>query len=344
MNSYHFIKLKLRSRFIFVVGIGLILALFWGNGSKLSWAAPEQNPHSQTVPPRPTETPEFLPTPPRGAQPTPTPRTVRDDEAAESDNNNDDDNDAGAEGEAGAQPATRPTGAAATESDNENALPGPSQPTPKAQKQDKPSTQASGQGNKGTVVPATAQQADLSLSKWVDNLTPRLGETITFTAIVSNSGPSRVTNVIIRDLLPPGLVFSSTFGNRGSYEPARGLWVINTIGQNKQVTMSLVVRVAETLPITMTAEVVAIDQFDPDSTPNNHLEIEDDQASVVLIPSGGNPLAVRIGNDPIGLRATSLSSRETLALSSGIDWLYWLGAIIVGIVFVFMGVQLVHRS
>jgi uncharacterized repeat protein (TIGR01451 family) len=194
------------------------------------------------------------------------------------------------------------------------------------------------------VVPPAPQQADLSLLNLVNNPDPEVGETITFTIVVSNSGPSRVTNVVVKDQLPPGLVLSTTFGSRGSYEAGKGHWTINTIGQNKEVTMSLVVRIAESLSTTVTAEVVAVDQFDPDSTPNNHLEIEDDQMSVIFLPPEGAPLAAQQGSSSIRQMGAPLPTRETLALSASIDWLYWLGAIIVGIIFVFTGIQLVHRS
>lgn len=341
MNFHYFTGMKLRSRFIFFVGMGLIMALFWGNGSKLSWAAPEQNPHLQTVPPRPTETPGIVPTPTQAAaQPTRPSRDEEDEDENDNEAPETDDN----EGEDNTQPGTGPTGPTESDDNDPSSPAGSAQPGDKTQTQAKPSGQGSGQGNKGSVVPATPQQADLSLLKWVNNLTPEVGETITFTTLVSNSGPSRVTNVIVKDQLPPGLVLSSTFGSRGSYEAGKGHWVINTIGQNKIVTMSLVVRVTESLSTTITAEVVAVDQFDPDSTPNNHLEIEDDQTSVALSPLGGAALAVQADNSSTSYRATPLPTKETLALSADIDWLYWLGAIIVGIVFVFTGIQMVHRS
>jgi hypothetical protein len=61
-----FSKFNRREILIFCGFLTLTLGLFLGVGQKPSWAAPEQNPHMQTVPPRPTKTP------PAG-RPTPTP-------------------------------------------------------------------------------------------------------------------------------------------------------------------------------------------------------------------------------------------------------------------------------
>jgi hypothetical protein len=103
-------------------------------------------------------------------------------------------------------------------------------------------------------------------------------------------------------------------------------------------------RVMETDPITITAEVIAADQFDPDSTPDNTLATEDDQASVTITPLAEPALAAQNRSDLVDLETTPPQAQETLALSNEAGWLYWLYALIVGTVLVFVGVQLVHRS
>ena len=58
-------------------------------------------------------------------------------------------------------------------------------------------------------ITVTPQQADLQLSKTVDNLQANVGENVTFTIVVSNSGPDAATNVEVMDELPAGITYRS---------------------------------------------------------------------------------------------------------------------------------------
>ena len=74
-----------------------------------------------------------------------------------------------------------------------------------------------GQDDTGGVL-IGGQQADLSLTKTVNNTSPNVGNNIIYTINVSNAGPSTATNVEVKDVLPAGLQFvsSSDFQLSGS--------------------------------------------------------------------------------------------------------------------------------
>ena len=60
--------------------------------------------------------------------------------------------------------------------------------------------------------------ADLNLSFMVDNPSPSIGETVTYTIYVTNEGHYDAYDVIINIKLPEGLTFESSSGNT-SYDP-----------------------------------------------------------------------------------------------------------------------------
>src|SRR5262249_16758326 len=51
-------------------------------------------------------------------------------------------------------------------------------------------------------VDITPPEADLAVTKTVDNPTPNVGDTVTFTVTLTNKGPSDATGVALTDVLP----------------------------------------------------------------------------------------------------------------------------------------------
>jgi len=128
------------------------------------------------------------------------------------------------------------------------------------------------------------QQADLSLAKTVNKAAPQVGENVTFTITLSNSGPHRATGVAVRDQLPSGLTFVSSTPSAGVYDSGTGVWTVSALENGANATLQLTATAIGTTPTTNIAEVVAADQRDPDSTPNNNVASEDDQAGVTVTP------------------------------------------------------------
>ena len=133
-----------------------------------------------------------------------------------------------------------------------------------------------------------ARVADLSLSKSVDNPTPNVGENVIFTIDVSNAGPDGATGVSILDALPSGLTFVSASPTVGTYNSSSGVWTLGTLTEFTSTQMQLVARVDSNDVKTNTAQVSASDQSDPDSTPGNNRDAEDDQDSIVITPQSAD--------------------------------------------------------
>ena len=77
-------------------------------------------------------------------------------------------------------------------------------------------------------VPVSVVDADLSLTKTVDNSSPNIGDNIIFTITAINNGPSNATGVVVNDLLPAGLTYVSDNGG-GTYNSATGNWTIGNL-------------------------------------------------------------------------------------------------------------------
>jgi uncharacterized repeat protein (TIGR01451 family) len=129
------------------------------------------------------------------------------------------------------------------------------------------------------------QVADLILTKSVNAPTVQIGQNVTYTIRVRNAGPNTATNVSIKDNLAANMFFVSYVATQGTYNSATGVWTVGTVNVGATQTLTLVVRVGGLGLGTRTnvAEVFTSDQFDPNSTPNNRLAGENDQASASIL-------------------------------------------------------------
>ena len=88
----------------------------------------------------------------------------------------------------------------------------------------------------------------------------------------------------VRSILPDGLEFLRVANGDGIYNEFLGLWEIPRIDSGTAAAMQLVVTVDSKVPITSTAEVIASDQYDANSTPDNGDVLENDYSMVTVTP------------------------------------------------------------
>jgi len=132
------------------------------------------------------------------------------------------------------------------------------------------------------------QVADLSVNKTVSNETPNVGELITFTIAVSNTGSDIATGVAIRDVLPQGYSNISNVSNGGNSSNNTIDWdnltvPISGLTLSYDVTVNMPTGTPdEYLNI---VEITASDQFDPTSSPDNDDgdQNEDDEDNAIII-------------------------------------------------------------
>ena len=123
--------------------------------------------------------------------------------------------------------------------------------------------------NTATVETTLNRNADVAISKSVAPASVLVGQPTTFTVVVTNHGPARVTGLVVQDLLPAGLSFVSASASQGSYADATGAWTIGTLLNAQSATLTLEATVTVAGAITNRALVVARDQPDPVASNNS---------------------------------------------------------------------------
>ena len=146
------------------------------------------------------------------------------------------------------------------------------------------------------------QSADLSIVKSIDNSSPNVGDTVTFSLVVTNAGPDIATGVAVEDVLPAGFTLG-TVNNGGTSDIPNNTanWTALIVpANNGSVTLTYTAVVqAPTGTVgeyTNTAQITASDQFDPDSDPDTDNTVDDngdginddDEVSITIPPQSAD--------------------------------------------------------
>lgn len=115
-----------------------------------------------------------------------------------------------------------------------------------------------------------ASQADIQITKVVDNQSVTEGDTVTFTITAANVGPVSISGVSVNDLLPAGLTFSGATADVGTYDSTTGVWDVGTLDSGAQATLQVVATVDtgtsdQTITNTATLDTTNLDPADSNS-------------------------------------------------------------------------------
>jgi uncharacterized repeat protein (TIGR01451 family) len=125
--------------------------------------------------------------------------------------------------------------------------------------------------NNSAGAPLTVTNADLAVSKVVDNPGPKEGGPLLYTVTVTNNGPDDATGVVISDTLPLSVTLTASSASQGGYDSAAGRWQVGdlTASASATLTLSATVQTGTIGQIfTNTAAISASDQSDADLSNN----------------------------------------------------------------------------
>ncbi len=140
------------------------------------------------------------------------------------------------------------------------------------------------------------QQADLFVTKTVNDPTPNVGETIAYTVTLTDNGPDDATNVTLQDILPAGLTFVMALPGQGTYDPATGVWTVGTVADGSSAILTIQAMVASPDPTTNTATITHSDQFDPNPGNNTASTVVTPQQADLALTKSVNLATPNVGD------------------------------------------------
>ena len=112
----------------------------------------------------------------------------------------------------------------------------------------------------------TTRDADLQVTKTVDQPNPLENETVNFTISVKNNGPEDATEVAINEALPAGITLVEAVPSQGTYNQITKLWNLGTLANNATATLELETTINQGLSqdsLINKAYVEGFNQYDP---------------------------------------------------------------------------------
>ena len=150
--------------------------------------------------------------------------------------------------------------------------------------------------NNTAKTPTDPQEADLVVTKTVDNPRPQVGDTITFTVKLQNLGPSTAASVVVADALAglTGLQIQSVNPSVGSYNSVSGDWTVGSVASGAVEALTIVATVlapssGQALPQTNTATATSTTT---DPNPGNNTD------SATATPLQADLAVFKIVSDP----------------------------------------------
>ncbi|MEX6690591.1 NosD domain-containing protein [Danxiaibacter flavus] len=132
------------------------------------------------------------------------------------------------------------------------------------------------------VTPQQGAEADLEITKTANRTQVGVGDQIIFTISIFNRGPATATNIQVRDIIPSAVSLTNVKVSAGTYNATTGIWKLNHLFKGAHAVATFTGNTTKDGVFENTAEVVASDQKDTDSSPGNNNPNEDDQATVVI--------------------------------------------------------------
>ena len=165
-------------------------------------------------------------------------------------------------------------------------------------------------------------EADISVIKTVSNPTPKKGDVITWTIVVTNFGPDVAKDVAVVEALPEGLQLMAAKGSKGAYE--NGIWTIGELKNHEQATLTLTTKVTVSGGTIENIVVASSSTHDSNKTNNNDTEVTNpkpvETSADLEITKVANVKAVKVGDNFIWTITVTNHGPDVAKNVRVIDW------------------------
>ena len=152
---------------------------------------------------------------------------------------------------------------------------------------------------------------DLNLNLTATNQLYEQYGAVNYVFTLTNEGDETATNNVVELSFPSGLVYTSHNATIGDFELFTNDWTIPSLAPGETAMLHLILfSLVDDQELTFFTQVVASDQADIDSTPNNSSgEVqEDDESSVTVSPQSGGGFGTNNGNNDLELSITTTAN------------------------------------
>ncbi len=125
--------------------------------------------------------------------------------------------------------------------------------------------------------------AELSVSKTANRTQANIGDTITYTITVHNTGPLNSSGSVLTDILPNQLTYVSHTASGGTFNPSNGQWQLPEISIGTETHLQILTTANSSGLIHNTATLTTLAQ--PDNSPGNNSAFFDINVTLVGSPS-----------------------------------------------------------
>jgi len=106
------------------------------------------------------------------------------------------------------------------------------------------------------------KSAAFSVTNSVDKTTANVGDTVTYTINITNTGSINATDLMVTDDWPVGITYVSSSADKGSYDNSSTIWTVGNLNTGASAKLTITATVAKRAGVTILDNMVRVSKVD----------------------------------------------------------------------------------